>query len=74
MQKKLAVTDLNAPNGSRDIPSQSHDVAIFVGFPVSFLHKYDVTDIIQQNNEKMKVQYLSSLLFNLFEILQPVRT
>ena len=25
MQKKRAITDLNAPNGSRDIPFQSHE-------------------------------------------------
>ena len=27
-----------------------------------------------QDNEKMKVQYLSSLLFDLFETLQAIRT
>ena len=52
--KKRAITDLNAPNGSRDIPFQSQDA-------------------ILQGNEKMKVQYLRSLLFDLFEILQAVR-
>ena len=25
MPKKIAITDLNAPNGSRDIPSQNYD-------------------------------------------------
>ena len=40
----------------------------------SFLIKYDVTDAILQDNEKMKVQYLRSLLFDLFETLQAVRT
>ena len=32
-----------------------------------------MTDAILQGNEKMKVQYLRSLLFDLFEILQAVR-
>ena len=36
--------------------------------------KYDVTDAILQDNEKIKVQYLRSLLFDLFETLQAVRT
>ena len=36
--------------------------------------KYDVTDAILQYNEKMKVQYLRNLLFDLFETLQAVRT
>ena len=36
--------------------------------------KYDVTDVIPQDNEKLKVQYLRSLLFDLFETLQAVRT
>ena len=40
----------------------------------SFLIKYDVTDATRQDNEKMKVQYLRSLLFDLFETLQAVRT
>ena len=34
----------------------------------------DVTDAILQNNEKMKVQYLRSLLIDLLEILQAFRT
>ena len=46
----------------------------FCRFSASFLIKYDVTDAILQNNEKMKVRYLRSLLFNLFETLQAVRT
>ena len=29
---------------------------------------------IQQDNEKMKVQYLRSCMFDLFEVLQVVRT
>ena len=43
-------------------------------FSASFSIKYDVTDAILQDNEKMKVQYLRSLLFDLFETLQAVRT
>ena len=46
----------------------------FCRFSASFSIKYDVTDAILQDNEKMKVQYLRSLLFNLFETLQAVRT
>ena len=43
-------------------------------FSASFSLKYDVTDAMLQDNEKMKVQYLSSLLSDLFEILQAIRT
>ena len=46
----------------------------FCRFLASFSLKYDVTDAILQDKEKMKVQYLRSLLFNLFGILQGVRT
>ena len=45
----------------------------FCRFSASFSIKYDVTDAILQDNEKMKVQYLRSLLFDLFETLQAVR-
>ena len=40
----------------------------------SFSLKYDVTDGMLQDNEKMKVQYLRNLLSDLFETLQAVRT
>ena len=46
----------------------------FWRFSASFSFKYDVTDAILQDNEKMKVKYLMSLLFDLFETLQAVRT
>ena len=46
----------------------------FCRFLASFSIKYDVTDAILQDNKKMKVQYLRSLLFDLFETLQVVRT
>ena len=46
----------------------------FCRFSASFSLKYDVTDTMLQDNEKMKVQYLKSLLFDLFETLQVVRT
>ena len=46
----------------------------FSRFSASFSIKHDVTDGILQDNEKMKVQYLRSLLFDLFETLQAVRT
>ena len=49
------------------------DIAIFM-FSASFSIKYDVTGVILQDNEKMRVQYLKSLLFDLFETLQAVRT
>ena len=46
----------------------------FCRFSASFSIKYHITDAILQDNEKMKVQYLRSLLFDLFETLQAVRT
>ena len=46
----------------------------FCRFSASFSIKYDVTDAILQDNEKMRVQYFRSLLFDLFETLQAVRT
>ena len=39
----------------------------FCRFSASFSLKYDVTDAMLQDNEKMKLQYLRSLLFDLFE-------
>ena len=44
------------------------------GFSASFSLKYDVTDAMLQDNEKLKMQYLRSLLFDLFETLQAIRT
>ena len=49
------------------------DVA-FCRFLASFSLKYDVTDAMLEDIGKMKVQYLMSLLFDLFEILQAVRS
>ena len=46
----------------------------FCRFLASFSLENDVTDAILQNNEKMKMQYLRSLLFDLLEILQAVKT
>ena len=46
----------------------------FCRFSASFSLTYHVTDAILQDIEKMKVQYLMSLLFDLFEILQAVRS
>ena len=46
----------------------------FCRISASFSIKYDVTDAILQDNGKMKVQYLRSFLFDLFETLQAVRT
>ena len=48
-------------------------ISPFCMFSASLSIKYDVTDTILQGNEKLKVQYLRSLLFDLFEILQAVR-
>ena len=45
----------------------------FCRFSASFSLKYDATDAMQ-DNEKMNVQYLRSLLFDLIETLQAVRT
>ena len=45
----------------------------FCMFSASFSLKDDVTDAMLQDNEKMKVQYLRSLLFDLFETLQAVK-
>ena len=46
----------------------------FCRFSASFSLEYDVTDAILQDNEKMKVEHLRSLLFDLIETLQAVRT
>ena len=46
----------------------------FCSFSTSFSIKYYVTDAILQDNEKLNVQYLRSLLFDLFETLQVVGT
>ena len=46
----------------------------FCRFLALFSLKYDITDTMLQDIEKMKVQYLMSLLFDLFEILQAVRS
>ena len=48
-------------------------ISPFCRFLASFSIKYDVTDTILKDSEKMKVQYLRSLLFDLFETLQAVR-
>ena len=46
----------------------------FCRFLPSIPLKYDVTDAMLPDMEKMKVQYFMSLLFDLFEILQAVRS
>ena len=46
----------------------------FCRFSASFSIKYDVTDAILQDNEKLKVQYLRNILFDLFQTLQAART
>ena len=47
-------------------------MSLFCRFLASFSVKCDVTDAILQDIDKMKVQYLMSLSFDLFEILQAV--
>ena len=49
------------------------NIAILQVFSLISSLKYDVTDAILQDIEKMKVQYLMSLLLDLFETLQAVR-
>ena len=49
-------------------------MSTFCRFLASFSLKYDVTDVMLQDIEKMKVQYLVSLSFDLCEILQAVRS
>ena len=76
--KKRAITDLNARNGSQDIPFQSQEFGQdgyrhFVGFQPYFqLNMMSETQYCKKM-KKMKVQYLRSLLFDLFETLQAVR-
>ena len=66
-QMVLEISDFKIRNLS------NMDVAILY-ILASFSLKYDVTDAILQDIEKMKVQYLMSLLFDLFEILQAVKS
>ena len=75
----MAITDLNAPNDSGYIPIQIREfeqrsMSLFFRFLVSFSLKYDTTDAILQEKEKIKVQYLRSIEFDLFDILKAVRT
>ena len=44
----------------------------FCRFLASIPLKYDITDAMLQDIEKMKVHYLMSLLFDLSEMLQAV--
>ena len=78
-KKKRVITDLNAPYGSRDIPFQSQEFGQdghrhFVGFQPHFHFNMTLETQSCKDNEKIKVQYLRSLLFDLFETLQAVRT
>ena len=77
MKKKQAITDLNVPDGSQDIPFQCQEIGQdghrhFVCFHPHFY----LTSQTQccKTMKKMKVPYLKSLLFDLFETLQAVRT
>ena len=78
MQNNRAITDLNAPNSSRDIPFQKSRIwarwtSPFCRFSASFSLKYDVIDVTLQDTEKTKVQYLRSRPFDMFETLQAIR-
>ena len=66
-QMVLEISHFNIRNLSK------MDVAI-LWILALFSLKYDVTDAMLQDIEKMKMQYLISLLFDLFEILQAVRS
>ena len=75
--QKTTITDLNEPDGSRDIPFQCQEIGQdghrhFVCFQPHFY----LTSQTQccKRIKKMKVSYLKSLLFDLFETLQAVRT
>ena len=46
----------------------------FCRFSASIPLKYDITDAMLQDIDKMKVQYLMNLFFDLSEILQAVRS
>ena len=67
------------PNGSRDIPFQSQEFGQdghrhFVSFQPHFHLNMTSQTQCCMTMKKMKAQYLSSLLFVLFETLQPFRT
>ena len=65
-RKKVKLKRKSAKNQTKNEPS-----------PTSMrrmVPENDVTDAILQDIEKMKVQYLMSLLFDLFEILEAVRS
>ena len=79
MKKKRAITDFNTPKGSRDIPFQSHEFEQYGRrhfedfYPRFHLNMTSQTQCCK-TLKKMKVQYLMSFLFDLFEILQAVRS
>ena len=80
MNKKTAIAGLSGPNGSRDIIFQTQEFGQddghrhFVGFQPHFHLNMTSQKAMLQDNEKMKLQYLRSLLFDLFESLQVIRT
>ena len=62
------------PPGGRDLTSRKKCPGVCPGgcsrlelIDALFSHKYDVTDTIRQDDEKMKVQYLRNLLFDWFK-------
>ena len=63
-----------APKTMEEVPTLLLLTSPFCRFLASIPLKYDVTDAMLQDIEKMKVQYLMSLLFDLFEILRAVRS
>ena len=79
MKKKRATSDLNVPNGSQDIPVRSQEFGqdghiYFVCFQPHF--QLNMTSQTQYWNtmKNSKCKNLRSLLFDLFETLQAVRT
>ena len=71
--------ELNRPNGSRDIRFQGLEFEQdghrhFIGFQPNFHMNMTSQTQLCKTMKKMKLQYLRSLLLDLFEILQALRT
>ena len=78
-KQKRAITDLNAPNGSRDIPFQSQEFGQdghrhFVGFESHFHLNMTSQTQCCKTMKKWKCNISGVFLFDLFETLQAVRT
>ena len=81
-REKCKTTSQHRPQWAKSLSrysiSKSGTCAIwtspFCRFLASTPIKYDVTDAMVQDIKKVKLQYLKSLLFDLFEILQAVKS